>query len=295
MTEHIGNISLGLLTFACVLGAVTSATQVSTSVRKPANWIKPLKQIREDYGTPEEQQRFGESVKARQLQPLVCLADGTLVCGYRRFVCGSAAGMTEFDVTVIADKLSESQIKVYRLTENIQRKDLTAWEMWQSCAELMCMNPTWQQSDLASHLHYDASTISRYLSPSRCIEAAQTALREGKIGITDCAALSKIDAADQPGLLAMKLSGASRDTLEAAGRKARAAQNPGKKTPKAAKVTAHLPSGYTVIVKGGTDGVSIEDGIEAMADAIKEFRRAKDLGYTAKTLEAAMADKAKKG
>ena len=295
MAEHMGTISLGLLTFACVLGAVTTATQVSQTVRKPSSWVKPQKQIRTDYGTEEEQRLFGDSVKERQLQALVCLADGTLVCGFRRFHCGTLVGMTEFDVLIIPDKLSESQIKVYRLTENIQRKDLNAWEMWQSCAELMSMNPTWQMKHLAEHLHFDPSSITRYLSPSKCIETAQTALREGKIGISDCYALAKLDPADQPGLLALKLSGASRDAIEAAGREMRPRPKvESKKAVKAASVKCLLPSGYIVIVKGG-DGCSLEEAAEALAEAIREMKRARELGYTAKTFAAAMADKAAKG
>jgi len=58
-------------------------------------------------------------------------------------------------------------------------------------------------------------------------------------------------------------------------------------------VRCQLPSGVQIVVSG--EGVSLEDAIEALGEAIKEMKRARDLGYTAKTFAAAMKDKSKKG
>jgi hypothetical protein len=54
-----------------------------------------------------------------------------------------------------------------------------------------------------------------------------------------------------------------------------------------------LLSGVSVVVSGA--GVSLDESIEALGEAIKEMKRARDLGYTAKTFAAAMKDRSKAG
>ena len=53
-----------------------------------------------------------------------------------------------------------------------------------------------------------------------------------------------------------------------------------------------LASGVSVVVSG--EGVSLEESIDALGEAIKEMKRARELGYTAKTFAAAMCDRSKK-
>jgi hypothetical protein len=48
----------------------------------------------------------------------------------------------------------------------------------------------------------------------------------------------------------------------------------------------------SVVVAG--EGVSLDESIEALTEANKEMKRARDLGYTAKTFAAAMKDKSNK-
>ncbi len=66
-----------------------------------------------------------------------------------------------------------------RTSENLQRKELTGYRKWRRCADLMCMNPDWDQKTLAENLHLDQSSVTRLLSPTRCSEAWQAALEEG--------------------------------------------------------------------------------------------------------------------
>ncbi len=87
----------------------------------------------------------------------------------------------------------------------------------------------------------------------------------------------------------MKLSGASRDAIEQAGRKSRNGTAPAVKV---ARVKCVLPSGVNVVVSG--EGVSLDESIDALSEAIKEMKRARELGYTAKTFAAAMKDRSKK-
>lgn len=128
------------------------------------------------------------------------------------------------------------------------------------------------------------------LSPSRCTTAWQEALKDGKVGISDCYAASKLGTPqEQDALLSLKLSGASRDQIEQQGRKARTSKTPAVKV---ARVKCELPGNICVVVSG--EAVSLDDSIEALGEAIKAMRRARDEGYTAKTFAAAMRDRSKK-
>ncbi len=204
--------------------------------------------------------------------------DGTIIAGERRFRAAMLVGLKELMVIVTDEPLTEGEIRAIQLTENIHRADLTGYEKWSACAELMCMNPNWQQKDLADRLHLDPSSVTRLLSPSKCVPAARDALRDGKIGISDAYALSKLPQEDQPGLLALKLSGGSRDALEQAGRKKRAAATPGVRV---SKIKVPLVSGAVVTVSG--DEITLEEAIEAAGEAVKQMKAAVAKCLNAKT------------
>jgi ParB/RepB/Spo0J family partition protein len=192
---------------------------------KPLGWFKTNEQVRKQFDEVELR-KLGESLKAKQLQPVLCQPDGTIIAGERRFRAAGLAGMTHLEVKIADEPLSESDIKVWQLTENMQREDLTAHEKWLGCEELMRLNPAWKQKDLADRLHLSESMIVRLLSPSKCSAQWQEGLRDGTVGISDCYAASKLPPDEQDGLLAMKLSGASRDAIESAGRKSRRVATP---------------------------------------------------------------------
>lgn len=259
-------------------------------VSKPLNWFKTNPQVRKTFDEADLH-RLGESLKVKQLLPVLCQPDGTLIAGERRYRAAKLVGLPSLEVKIADETLSDSQIRIWQLTENMQRADLSGHEKWLGCAELMCMNPGWALKDLAEHLHLDPSMVTRLLSPSRTSTAWQEALAAGKVGISDCYAASKLtEAAEQAAMLVLKLSGASRDSIEQAGRKSRTGTATAVRVQ---KVRCVLPNGVNVVVSG--EGVSLDESIEALGLAIKEMRRAKELGYTAKTFAAAMKDKANAG
>jgi hypothetical protein len=75
--------------------------------------------------------------------------------------------------------------------------------------------------DLTEKLNLDPSMGPRLLSPAKCIAAVQEALREGRIGISDCYEFSHESAERQAGLLRVKLARASRNAIKDARRKSR--------------------------------------------------------------------------
>ena len=59
------------------------------------------------------------------------------------------------------------------------------------------------------------------------------------------------------------------------------------------RIVCPLPTGISITLTG--DELSLDESIEALGEAIREMKRARELGYTAKTFSAAMKDKAKVG
>jgi ParB family chromosome partitioning protein len=259
---------------------------------KPLNWFKPDPNQPRKHFDEARLRELAESLKARgQLQPVLAKPDGTLLAGERRKRAAPLAGLSEL-LTIITDRmLSDSEIRLIQLTENMQREDLSGYEQWLGCTELMFMNPTWKMQDLAGELKKDPSSVTRILSPSRCSSAWQNALKDRKVGLSDCYAASKLSAEDaQAELLALKLSGASRDAIEQAGRKKR---NGNMTAVKVSRLKVPLASGATVQVSG--PAITLDDAIEATQAALKEMKKAREDGLDSKTAQAVFRDKSKKG
>lgn len=254
---------------------------------KNLSWFKTNPQVRKQFDEVELR-RLGESLKVKQLQPVLCQPDGTIIAGERRWRGATLVGMTHLEAKIADEPLSECEIRIWRLTENMLRQDLTGYEKFLGCAELLGMNPGWKQKDLAERLCLSESMIIRLLSPSKCSEQWQEALRDGEVGISDCYAASKLPPAEQAGLLALKLSGASRDAIEAAGRKHRKGSTP---VVRAGKIKCVLSSGVNITVSGNE--MTLDEMIDALVEASKEARRARDQGLHVKTFEASMRDRYK--
>ena len=180
---------------------------------KSVSWMKAKSNVRKACGK-KDLERLGQSLKVRQIQPVVCQPDGTLLAGERRWRAAMLVGLTELEAIVTDEPLTDIEIKVMQRTENIHRADLSGFEKWEACCELLELNPGWQAKDLAEHLWLDASMVTRLLSPSKCILAVQEAFAKGLLGISDCYAISKAGEAEQAELLTLKLRGASRDQIE---------------------------------------------------------------------------------
>jgi ParB family chromosome partitioning protein len=160
---------------------------------------------------------LGESLKIRQNEPVQAKPDGTLIDGERRWKASGLVGLATLDAIITDAVLTDSQITMVRLTSFFHREDLTAYEKWSACKQLLGLNPGWHAKDLAEQLHIDPSMVTRLLSPSKCIPPWQEALKEGRVGISDVYAASKLPEAEQAALLNLKLSGASRDAIERTG------------------------------------------------------------------------------
>lgn len=257
---------------------------------KPLTWFKTDPRQPRKHFDEADLRQLGESLRKKQLQPVLCQPDGTIVAGERRYRAALLAGLPTLEVKIADEQLSDVEVRVWQLVENMLRTDLSGYEQWTACAELMCMNPSWQMKDLAEHLNLDPSTVTRILSPCKCIEAWQDALRDGKVGISDCYAASKLPHDKQAGLLALKLSGASRDQIEEAARKTRRA--PAQQV-KLARVRCPLSAGTVVTVQGAE--MDLDGVIEALQGALDAARKANKESLDVRTAEKVWRDRAKAG
>jgi ParB family chromosome partitioning protein len=259
---------------------------------RPLEWFKIDANELARHDDPEKVRLQGEDMLAKgQLQPVGATEDGRMIYGHGRYLSAKVVGIKTLEVKLFPASLSDTQFKLIRAAENLQRKELSGYRKWLLCRDLMSANPEWLVKDLTQQLHIDQSMGTRLLSPSKCILAWQEALGEGKVGISDCYAASKLGEAEQAELLRLKLSGASRDAIEQVGRRGRKGKSAKDEAGQVAKVHCELPTGVNITVSGKC--LSLGTAIDALTDAIKEMKAAKASGYTAKTFAASMRDKAK--
>jgi ParB/RepB/Spo0J family partition protein len=261
-------------------------------IDKPRSVLKPDPDNPRKQADPEYIGRLAADIKLRGVVvPLLIRPDDVIIDGWCRWLAALPAGLDTLPCIVTAQQLTPGGVLAMQLATVMHRADISGGEKWQACERLRALNPAWQQKDIASALSLSESMIVRLLSPGRCIAAAQEALLAGRIGISDCYAISKLPEDQQAGLLALKLSGASRDAIEQAGRKRRNGSTAA--AVRLSRIKAVLPSGVSIVASG--EALSLDDLIESLGEAQKEARRAREQGLDAKTFSAVMRDKARKG
>jgi ParB family chromosome partitioning protein len=261
-----------------------------TTEHRPLEWFKPDETELARHDDPEKIRQQGENMLVNgQLQAVGATEDGRMIWGHGRLLSAISARIKTLEVKLFPASISNTQFKLIRASENLQRKDLTGYQKFLLCSELLRDNPTWQLKDLAEkHLHLDPSMVTRLLAPSKCIEAAQNALREDKIGISDCYEFSLVSPDRQAELLLMKLSGASRNAIKDARRKSR---NGEEGLVKLSRVKIAMPQGSTVVISGNS--LSMPEVVELLSETLKEARKAAEQ-YDVKTFQNMMKDKARK-
>lgn len=97
------------------------------------NSIKIGQRVRDQYGDMES---LANSIKEHGLlHPIVVDSDYNLIAGGRRLLACERIGMKEIEAKVLED-ISERELRVLELEENIRRKDLTELEKSKNLVEL---------------------------------------------------------------------------------------------------------------------------------------------------------------
>ena len=130
--------------------------------------------------------------------------------------------------------------------------------------------------------------ITRLLSPSKTIPAAQDALRAGAITLEDTFLMARMPEQQQHAILAARLGGAGREQLRGHAKKSR---NGGKATVKVASAKIEMADAVLVVRRKNLDMSGLIDTLE---ECLKNARKdAKD--FDIKTFQRMMADRAKGG
>ncbi len=260
-----------------------------TFTYKPPDWFILPEQVRlatSEAFSEAELRPLGESLKVRQLAPVGAQLDGTLLWGFRRVRAALLVKIKQLATIITDEKLTESEIKMIQLTENMARMNLSGFEQFKACEELMRLNPSWTAKDLAAHLHKDNSLITRIMAPSKCIPDVQEALKQGRISLAHCYAISQYPiGAEQHQGLEMAIAGCPREQIDSA-RRARNGAN-GEKI-RVSRIKIELKSGVTVIFAG--KDISLDDAILAAPEAAALMKKGQANGYTAKTISKMSAE-----
>jgi ParB family transcriptional regulator, chromosome partitioning protein len=265
----------------------------------PASVSRPLvfykedpKNLRKSYDH-EELRLLHDSLVKKQLVPLICRPCGTLIDGHRRYRAAMLDGKpTHLDTIIVEANVTEAQIKEIQLVTSLHRADLKPYEVYCGFKEWLKHHSEATARELAAAIDRREDYVSKVLSLDRCIQPVKAAVAEGKLGLSDWYAISRVSDAEQAVLLAAKLNGASRDELESRGRKAR---NGNKPAVRAVRVRCQMPSGVCVTLAGEGNGLTLDDVIETLSELLKEARKANDQGLDSKTFSAVMRDKSKAG
>ena len=231
-------------------------------VSKPLAFFKINPQVRKSFDEADLR-RLGESLKVKQLQPVLCQPDGTLIAGERRYRAAKLVGLATLEVKIADEQMTEPELRRWQLVENMLREDLKPIEQVDGLEELARLNPEMNNKDLAGLLNIDPSMVTRLRSVGKVIPAVRDALAAGTIGISDAYAISKLPEPQMAPMLAFKLGGASRDSIEQAGRKSRTGTAAAIRV---SRIRCEVPGRRATVVVSG-EAITLGDMIEAMTDA----------------------------
>ena len=253
-------------------------------VRKPLSWLKQGKHVREDFGTEEELRSLGECMRDRQTDPILALSNGVVIAGFRQIEAAKSAGLTEVEVKIYTEPLTELDQKLMYLRDHLHRKDLTAYERWKAYTELWELKPEWTAKEFAKQLRINPSAVTIWTSPSKCIPAWKDALKVGQVRITDCYLASTLTPEQQFELLKMNLAGMSRDQLKLAADRIGATSI--ERSARSSRIAIPLSDGSKVVIS--KEKMSLSDVHEILNQCLKAVRMASKRGLDAKAFQTVM-------
>jgi ParB family chromosome partitioning protein len=253
-------------------------------VTKPVEWCHPdPTQPRKSFDA-EQGRMLGESLKLKQLVPLLVKPDGTIIDGERRWRAAKLVGLQTLDVIVTEESLTPAQIKEIQLATSLQRADLKPYELYEGFMEWLKLNPGATAKDLAAKISLHPTVVSRYLSLGRCLPAIQEAARSGALSMSAWAEMAQADEQQQHEMLAARRNGASRDELGRQRKRKETANEP-----KASRVKIPYQGGE-VAVSGKSLGMA--EIVEILEAILKDARKAVGV-FDIKTFCAMQRDKIK--
>jgi ParB family chromosome partitioning protein len=189
---------------------------------------------------PQEVQALADSIKAKgQLQPILVRWEETLeqykiISGEQRYRACKHAGLETVDCIIVEDDLSESDVRVLQLIENLHRTDLKPMEKARAYQELIAVN-RWSKVQLAEALGLPNSAVSQTLALLELPEDVQAKVESEQIPARTAYEIQKLDDEDKQRELAERVTAEklTRDQTASAVRQLKGKKAPARRRPKA--------------------------------------------------------------
>ena len=243
--------------------------------------------FRSDFG---ELELLGDSLLKGQQAPVSVgpLIDGKreVFDGNRRVRAAMMKGIKTLFGVVSERPLTESEKTLFQLVSDVTKKPLSFYERAMAILKVEDANPKLNGKELAALIDMEPTLCWKYQQARKLSPESMAAFKEGKIGLTMVPELAKLPHAEQPILLGLKLSGASREEVRKTRKKS------SQPAVRASKIKCPLPSGVVVQVTGDS---SLEEFIDALDEAKKLAKAAIAKGLNSSTAVKVWADMAAAG
>ena len=267
------------------------STMKSVEKRK-ARDLMARPQVRKTFPPEGELGVLARSVQRRQIHPLIVLAPNVLLDGECRWRGMMALDPEfEFDVIVVDREMTPAEITEVQLVSALHSTALSAYDQAVACREWLEQSGA-TAKELSEKIDRDPSTLTRLNSLWKTVPAVVRAAEEGRIGPKAWYQIGLLPEADQEEFLAMHLSGTPATQIESIGKKQRRAAA-AKPAARLSRVRVQLSSKVSVVLSGAD--LSLDDVAEALTEAQREVRKARDQGIDVKAFNAVQSSKAKAG
>ncbi len=253
--------------------------------------LKTRPQVRKSFPPEADLRSLARSVMKRQLHPIIILPDDTILdgeCRWRGLMLENPD--FEVDVIVVDRELAVGEVCELQLISAMHSTSLSPFDQALACKEWLDQNPGATAKELAGKIDRDASMLTRLNSLWKTVPAVQKAAEESKIGPKAWYQISLLPPAEQSDLLEMYLAGTPAGQIAEFCRKKRTSAEPAVKL---SRIKAVLPSGVSIVASG--KALTLDDLIESLGEAQREAKKAREQGLDARTFQAVLRDKAKKG
>lgn len=204
--------------------------------------------------------------------------------GWRRWLAAGEARIDILKALICKTRPSTAELKLLQLSLALHHAKPSDADLSQACIDLLALNPTWDQKDIAANLSLSEPMVSAYCSVRKASPAVQAAYRAGEISVHDLRRIVRCgDGQDEA--LAQRMAGLKRDQL--------VAEQDRRKTPATETVRmsrVRLPvAGADITISGAEIGV--DEVINILKSLLKEAQRAQQQSLDIKTLAAVLRDR----
>lgn len=126
-------------------------------------------------------------------QPAITLYG--LIDGLHRFTAAGDAGLTEINATILP--LDDAEVEEAQIIANIHKIETKPVEYSKALQRLMARNPTMTVSELSDRLSRSPAWLGERLNLTKLIPTVADVVNEGKIGLSNGYALSKLPVEEQ--------------------------------------------------------------------------------------------------